>query len=413
MRETGEKRSRTEMEPDTPPGVTVSEKRFMTLLQEALEPIHKRLDEIQETQAEMTDETKYFHSTINDTKASNTTLVERINHLEEENKTLKQRLVFMEQHYRRSNLRFHGIEEKKDENPEKLVLDELRKHGFVMNSRDIDNAHRIGPKTKDRIRPIIVRFHRYKDKQAIWAKLGHKTFAPSHNKPHIREDFPKEVERDRAQLQAVAHAIVKKPSHDQPTPYVNVIGNKMIIDRKTYTTDTLHTLPKHLHLQEIYTPMNDNTAAFFTGNSPLSSHYMEDFKVNGETFNCAEQYILVQKARLFNDQEAVINIMKESDPIQQKKAGKNIKNFDTEAWKSNAKELIKPGLEAKFSQCTKPKELLLRTGNRQIIEANPNDLFLGAGISLHSPKLWDISEHKGMNIMGKMLCEVRATLTSS
>ena len=409
-----EKRARKEMEPDSPTAISaaVSEQRFLVLLNDALQPIHKRLDEIQDGQAEIIDESKYFHSSIADSKANQSHLHKRIEDLELENKELKQRLIDLEKMSRRDNLRFHGIEEHEEENTERLVLKMLSDNGITISPRDIERSHRLGPKVKGKIRPIIVRFNNFKDRQLIWSKMGHKTFAPAYNKPHVREDFPDEITKERAQLQAVAQAIVRAPGKDKP-PYVKITANKMIINNQTYTTSTLHTLPAEVQLAHVYTPMNDSTAAYFSSSSPLSNHYIDPFAVNGETYNSAQQYIMVHKARLFDDQESVVAITKEKDPRKQQQLGKGIKNYDNGIWKAKARDIIRLGVQAKFEQCKTPKEMLLATGTRDIIEANPRDLFLGAGVSLFSPKLWQPNEHKGQNIMGKILCEVRESLTRS
>ena len=73
-------------------------------------------------------------------------------------------------------------------------------------------------------------------------------------------------------------------------------------------------------------------------------------------------------------------------------------------------DLITPGILAKFTQCPIPKSVLLNTGTRNILEANPNDLFFGVGVSLFSQHLWDKGKHKGLNIMGKVLQKVRSKL---
>ena len=72
--------------------------------------------------------------------------------------------------------------------------------------------------------------------------------------------------------------------------------------------------------------------------------------------------------------------------------------------------ILIPGLISKFEQCNECKEMLLRSGTRIIVEANPHDTFFGVGVSVHSPAVWDSRKHKGKNIMGKMLQIVRAKL---
>ena len=160
----------------------------------------------------------------------------------------------------------------------------------------------------------------------------------------------------------------------------------------------------------MYTQSKDDKVVFYSANSPLSSHYPSPFKHDGESFNSAEQYIMASKASFFNDQESVQAIMKEKDPKRQKQIGKSIKNFDAHQWQSNAKDIVTPGIMSKFEQCKKCKEFLLNTGSKSIYEANPHDKFFGIGVSMFSPSVWDTTKHKGQNLMGKILEDVRSKI---
>ena len=55
--------------------------------------------------------------------------------------------------------------------------------------------------------------------------------------------------------------------------------------------------------------------------------------------------------------------------------------------------------------------MLIKTGARNIFEANPHDTFLGIGVSVHSPVVWDVAKHNERNITGKMLEIIRGKLT--
>jgi len=80
----------------------------------------------------------------------------------------------VENRLRRNNLVFHGIPEEGNETwdeAEVKVVDVLkRKLQHDIESRAIDRAHRLGRKVPGRIRPIIVKFAFFKDKDAIFRK---------------------------------------------------------------------------------------------------------------------------------------------------------------------------------------------------------------------------------------------------
>ena len=395
-----------------------SEARMVQLLQDALKPIQVQSKSIQDKLEELIashelseSEHEYFHTSINLLKAENKDMQERMTHMEQENKILKERLIHQESHSRRNNLRFHGLPESKFDNAEEKVLHFLRSHGMNFHPRSIERAHRLGNYSSGRTRPVIVRFLHFKDREVIWRKMGHGLIPPAYNKPHVREDFPSEVEDARTKLLPIAVAATnfRDPSTKQK-PRVQMVVDRLFINNKKYTKDGINTIPGKLNPREIFTPTKDDKTAFFTQNSPLSNHHPSPFKLHGEHYNCLEQFIMVQKARTFGDQNAVVNIMKESLPSRQKHIGKTILGFEKQEWEKVAQEKILPGMMAKFQQNEACRKMLLSTGENQLIEANPHDLFFGAGVSLRSIDLWQTSKHPGKNIMGKMLHRVREKL---
>ena len=84
---------------------------------------------------------------------------------------------------------------------------------------------------------------------------------------------------------------------------------------------------------------------------------------------------MVEKARTFDDQEAVHKIMAEKLPAKQKQAGKSIKGFDRHVWEQVAENKVFSGLLAKFEQNPICRDMLIDTSNNIIIEANPYDKF--------------------------------------
>ena len=385
-----------------------SEVRMVQLLQDALKPIQDRLDDLTETHAESEAEHEYFHSAINQLNTDNKDLQERLVVLERENKILKDRLINQEAYSRRNNLRFHGMAESKFDNAEEKVLHYLHSHGLNFHPRSIERAHRLGAYTSGKTRPIILKFLHFKDRDVVWRKLGHGLIPPGFNKPHVHEDYPMEVDDARSQLLPIAIAALnKRDPVNNKQPKVQMIVDKLYINNQRYTKDTINSLPGSLHPREIFTPTNKDKTAFFTRNSPLSNHYPSPFKLNGEQFNCLEQYIMVEKARNFGDQQAVVRITKESNLVRQKQIGKTINGFHKQNWEEVAEEKILPGMLAKFTQNETCRAVLLNTGDNLLIEGNPHDLFFGAGVPLYSPDIWQPSKYKGKNVMGKMLQRVR------
>ena len=140
---------------------------------------------------------------------------------------------------------------------------------------------------------------------------------------------------------------------------VKLQDDKLKLDGKLYSVSNLHDLPSDLSPAVVSTPMDENSVLFFTKDSPLSNHYLSGFAVDNLSFNCAEQYIMSQKALLFKDQDSFKEIMKERDPKKQKSLGKNINSFHQKLWQQKSRGIdntrnsskihTKRGLEKTFN----------------------------------------------------------------
>ena len=112
----------------------------------------------------------------------------------------------------------------------------------------------------------------------------------------------------------------------------------------------------------------------------LSQWWKSEFKIDGVKYNCCEQYMMAEKARLFNDYEILKEILECTDPNKIKSLGRKIKNFDSDIWDKNCFNIVKKGNYAKFSQNEKLKNLLLNYTCDIIVEASPLDKIWGVGL---------------------------------
>jgi ribA/ribD-fused uncharacterized protein len=162
---------------------------------------------------------------------------------------------------------------------------------------------------------------------------------------------------------------------------------------------------------------------FFFGqnneNGYLSNFYLSNFKDdkpsdlpsligNKNEYFCNEQYMMYQKAILFKDLKIAELIMKQNNPIECKKLGRKVKNFDNDIWNKNAKDIVCKGLFLKFSQNIKLKNFLLNTKDKILAEASPYDKIWGIGISVNDAK--NGKAFNGTNWLGECLMKVRDEL---
>lgn len=152
-------------------------------------------------------------------------------------------------------------------------------------------------------------------------------------------------------------------------------------------------------------PKPDSVNKFCLGQWQISK-----FSVDTEDYNCAEQYMMAEKARLFKDEEIEKKIMETSEPKIMKSLGKKVKNFNQKTWDKVKYSIVLNGNYYKFSQNKEMRDFLLSTGNKILVEASPLDKVWGIGldennINANSPIDW-----KGKNLLGFALMEVRDEL---
>ena len=93
--------------------------------------------------------------------------------LESKNKSLEDKTNDLEFRSMRENLLFHGIEESTTENCKLLVRRFIAEHLDIGEDIKLDRAHRLG-KPKGRTRPIVVKFHEYRQRELVRTTAGDK-----------------------------------------------------------------------------------------------------------------------------------------------------------------------------------------------------------------------------------------------
>lgn len=135
------------------------------------------------------------------------------------------------------------------------------------------------------------------------------------------------------------------------------------------------------------------------------------------SFHNCEQYMMFQKASLFKDIRIKHQIIKEHNPKNIKKLGREVKNFNNETWNKYKEFVIYQGNLLKFSSNADLKEKLLNTGNKVLIETSPFDSVYGIGLDYYGRDLnkqqfdlLNVNNWKGSNLLGFALTQVRDEL---
>ena len=116
-------------------------------------------------------------------------------------------------------------------------------------------------------------------------------------------------------------------------------------------------------------------------NGFLSNWYMSSFADDEyREFSSAEQYMMYRKAVLFGDDETARQVMVLSSPAEIKALGRLVKGFDQKLWDENKYEIVKRGVQLKFSQNMELMERLLSFGGCVFAECSVSDRVWGLSL---------------------------------
>ena len=167
--------------------------------------------------------------------------------VEEENLKLKQKLTHLENYSRRDNLVIRGIKETKDEVCEAVVKtfykDKLKLESGVIDCIKIVRCHRLGEKQHGKtkwIRPIIVRFFNFGDRQHVWSARS-KLAGTSYS---VSENFTGETEYNRKKLYPIFKAAKKMQKYEKK---VYMYEDTLMLNNIRYTVKDLDNLPEDVH----------------------------------------------------------------------------------------------------------------------------------------------------------------------
>ncbi|URZ07480.1 NADAR family protein [Clostridium felsineum] len=144
--------------------------------------------------------------------------------------------------------------------------------------------------------------------------------------------------------------------------------------------------------------------------SCLSQWWMSEFRIGINTYCCTEQFMMAEKARLFDDKEIEEKIIKSKEPQIIKALGRKVRNFDEITWNKVKYSIVLKGNYHKFLQNDKLREFLLSTKDKVLVEASPYDGIWGIKMSSSDKDIENTERWRGENLLGFALMEVRDEL---
>ena len=133
---------------------------------------------------------------------------------------------------------------------------------------------------------------------------------------------------------------------------------------------------------------------------------------DGNTYNCAEQYMMAAKARVMGDTKTLAQILAcDYNPTAIKQLGRRVTPYSEEKWVAARLDCVTHGNFLKFSQNAELRALLLGTGEKTLVEAAPTDRVWGIGIGVDDARRG--ARWNGENLLGKALMGARARIRAA
>jgi ribA/ribD-fused uncharacterized protein len=146
---------------------------------------------------------------------------------------------------------------------------------------------------------------------------------------------------------------------------------------------------------------------FWESNSPFSQWHECSFIAFGLTFNTAEQYMMYEKALLFEDYNTASKLLTTTNPRQQKELGRQVINFDDIIWKENCRRIVYEANKLKFLQNENLLVELMNTDDKLLVEASPYDTIWGIGLKADDERAQNLQTWQGTNWLGFILTSLR------
>lgn len=142
-------------------------------------------------------------------------------------------------------------------------------------------------------------------------------------------------------------------------------------------------------------------------NGVFSNFYKIEFEYKGHIFASTEQAFMWEKANFFHDSNVAEEVLRTTVPIEAKRLGRKVKNFDEDDWMDVCRDYM---YAVNLEKWKLMKDILLSTGNKILVEASPYDKIWGVGLGENNDLILDEKNWKGTNFLGEVLMQVRVTL---
>ena len=373
-----------------------------------------KMSEISEFAKEAVKSAKENSVAIRELRTEMSQMKHKFRAIENENEALKNQCNQNELYSRRDNLIFHGIKEENDESNlqcdlamRKFLCEKLELSGNEVNAMKFVRCHRLRGSKYDAVRPIIVRFREYSDREEIWRNLSKLRKTSQY---YISEDFPPQMVYNRRKLMPIFAKARQSPGLGKNK--VALRGDTLIIDNVRYNVKTLENLRGDLHPTNFSRRSNESVEVFggiYSDHNALSNYGKYPVHHGDHVFPTLEHGYVYQKCIEAGEETVANSVFGVTEAHQAKRIGENLKNINMAEWSRKKDDIMMDLLKSKFTPNSEPARALLATGNRILGEAGLDTAY-GTGVPITRKNALDQSAWTGHNNLGKMLMKIREQL---
>ena len=142
----------------------------------------------------------------------------------------------------------------------------------------------------------------------------------------------------------------------------------------------------------------------------LSLWYERPVVIDGISYSSSGQYMMVEKAKLFNDKSALKKIMKAKCPGILKELGQKIRKVDQNVWEEYCFDIAAKVNYHKFKEHLDLKVKLMNTGRKLLVNGDADDKLWGIGIDVNDQGAQDLMQWNGSNLLGQAMMLVRSKI---
>ncbi|XP_062616738.1 uncharacterized protein LOC134278435 [Saccostrea cucullata] len=207
-------------------------------MQNQVKSLTSRVSEVEKSQ-------EFITKTVDDSDKNTRKALSEINNLKialddsmYANSLMKEEILDLQCRSMRDNLLFYNIKEPSGDETEdcvSIIQDICSSVLEIEGKVDIERAHRIGRKVTGKIRPVVVKFTRFPQKELVRKNA----FKLKESELSISEQFPKEIQERRKKLLPV----LKKAKDDKKK--ASLVKDKLYIEGKLYRQDQAMDIAEH------------------------------------------------------------------------------------------------------------------------------------------------------------------------